>query len=65
VLSRATRRLATARGWLERGGDGDLDGVVAKRLGAHRLTALALRFLNLHRRGRLLSEPGADDYGIA
>ena len=32
VLSRATRRLATARGWLERGGDGDLDGVVAKRL---------------------------------
>jgi ATP-dependent DNA ligase len=32
VLSRATRSLATARGWLERGGDGDLDGVVAKRL---------------------------------
>ncbi len=32
VLSRATRRLATARGWLEDGGQGDLDGVVAKRL---------------------------------
>jgi ATP-dependent DNA ligase len=32
VLSRATRRLATARGWLEGGGQGDLDGVVAKRL---------------------------------
>jgi ATP-dependent DNA ligase len=32
VLSRATRRLATARAWLESGGEGDLDGVVAKRL---------------------------------
>jgi ATP-dependent DNA ligase len=32
VLSRATRRLATARSWLAGGGDGDLDGVVAKRL---------------------------------
>ena len=32
VLSQATRRLATARGWLEGGGQGDLDGVVAKRL---------------------------------
>jgi ATP-dependent DNA ligase len=32
VLSRATRRLATARAWLEGGGQGDLDGVVAKRL---------------------------------
>ncbi|HET6578733.1 MAG TPA: ATP-dependent DNA ligase [Gemmatimonadales bacterium] len=32
VLSRATRRLATARSWLEGGGGGDLDGVVAKRL---------------------------------
>ncbi|HET9039481.1 MAG TPA: ATP-dependent DNA ligase, partial [Gemmatimonadales bacterium] len=32
VLSRATRRLATARAWLAGGGDGDLDGVVAKRL---------------------------------
>jgi ATP-dependent DNA ligase len=32
VLSRATRRLATARAWLEGGGEGDLDGVVAKRL---------------------------------
>jgi ATP-dependent DNA ligase len=32
VLSRATRRIATARGWLEGGGEGDLDGVVAKRL---------------------------------
>jgi ATP-dependent DNA ligase len=31
VLSRATRRQATARSWLERGG-GDLDGIVAKRL---------------------------------
>jgi ATP-dependent DNA ligase len=30
VLSRATRRLATARTWLAGGGDGDLDGVVAK-----------------------------------
>jgi ATP-dependent DNA ligase len=32
VLSRATRRLATAERWLREGGDGDLDGVVAKRL---------------------------------
>jgi ATP-dependent DNA ligase len=32
VLSRTTRRLATARVWLEDGGEGDLDGVVAKRL---------------------------------
>ncbi|HUR95898.1 MAG TPA: ATP-dependent DNA ligase [Gemmatimonadales bacterium] len=32
VLSKVTRRLATARAWLEGGGDGDLDGVVAKRL---------------------------------
>jgi ATP-dependent DNA ligase len=32
VLSRATRRLGTARSWLESGGGGDLDGVVAKRL---------------------------------
>ena len=32
MLSRATRRLATAREWLAGGGDGDLDGVVAKRL---------------------------------
>jgi ATP-dependent DNA ligase len=32
VRSRATRRLATARSWLAGGGDGDLDGVVAKRL---------------------------------
>ena len=32
ALSRATRRLATARGWLDDGGQGDLDGVVAKRL---------------------------------
>ena len=32
VLSRTTRRLATARAWLEDGGGGDLDGVVAKRL---------------------------------
>ena len=31
-LSQATRRLATARAWLEGGGQGDLDGVVAKRL---------------------------------
>jgi len=31
LLSRATRRLATAREWLAGGGDGDLDGVVAKR----------------------------------
>ena len=32
VLSRATRRLPTARAWLAGGGDGDLDGVVAKRI---------------------------------
>ena len=32
VLARATRRLDTARTWLAGGGDGDLDGVVAKRL---------------------------------
>ena len=32
VLSQATRRAATARSWLAGGGDGDLDGVVAKRL---------------------------------
>jgi ATP-dependent DNA ligase len=32
VLSQATRRLATARRWLAGGGDGGLDGVVAKRL---------------------------------
>jgi ATP-dependent DNA ligase len=32
VLSEATRRLATARAWLAGGGDGDLDGVVAKQL---------------------------------
>jgi ATP-dependent DNA ligase len=32
VLSRATRRLPTAERWLREGGDGDLDGVVAKRL---------------------------------
>jgi ATP-dependent DNA ligase len=32
VLSRATRRLATARTWLAGGGDGDLDGVVAKQV---------------------------------
>jgi ATP-dependent DNA ligase len=32
VLSQATRRLATARSWLEGGGSGDLDGVIAKRL---------------------------------
>jgi ATP-dependent DNA ligase len=31
-VSRATRRLDTARAWLAGGGDGDLDGVVAKRL---------------------------------
>jgi ATP-dependent DNA ligase len=31
-LSRATRRLATAEAWLAGGGDGDLDGVIAKRL---------------------------------
>lgn len=32
VLSEATRRLETARAWLEGGGEGDLDGVIAKRL---------------------------------
>ena len=32
VLSPATSRLATARTWLAGGGDGDLDGVVAKRI---------------------------------
>jgi ATP-dependent DNA ligase len=32
VLSRVTSRLATARTWLAGGGDGDLDGVVAKRV---------------------------------
>ncbi|MGH7508722.1 MAG: ATP-dependent DNA ligase [Gemmatimonadales bacterium] len=32
VLSDATRRLETARSWLEGGGKGDLDGVIAKRL---------------------------------
>ena len=32
VLSRATRQIRTARAWLEGGGDGDLDGVIAKRL---------------------------------
>jgi ATP-dependent DNA ligase len=32
VLSRATRQVRTARAWLEGGGDGDLDGVIAKRL---------------------------------
>ena len=32
VLSQASRRAATARSWLAGGGDGDLDGVVAKRL---------------------------------
>jgi ATP-dependent DNA ligase len=32
VLSDATHRLATARDWLEGGGQGDLDGVIAKRL---------------------------------
>jgi ATP-dependent DNA ligase len=32
VVSQATRRLATARGWLTGGRGGDLDGVVAKRL---------------------------------
>ena len=32
MLSRATRRLQMARTWLAGGGDGDLDGVVAKRL---------------------------------
>jgi ATP-dependent DNA ligase len=32
VLSRATRRRPTAERWLQEGGEGDLDGVVAKRL---------------------------------
>jgi ATP-dependent DNA ligase len=32
VLSRATRRRPTAERWLRQGGQGDLDGVVAKRL---------------------------------
>jgi ATP-dependent DNA ligase len=32
TVSRATRRLPTARAWLAGGGGGDLDGVVAKRL---------------------------------
>jgi ATP-dependent DNA ligase len=32
ILSEATRRLDTARSWLEGGGEGDLDGVIAKRL---------------------------------
>jgi ATP-dependent DNA ligase len=32
ALSRATRRLPTAQRWLQEGGEGDLDGVVAKRL---------------------------------
>jgi ATP-dependent DNA ligase len=32
ALSRATRRLPTAQRWLQEGGKGDLDGVVAKRL---------------------------------
>ncbi len=32
ALSRATRSLATARKWLAGGGNGDLDGVVAKKL---------------------------------
>ena len=32
VLSDATRHLDTARSWLEGGGEGDLDGVIAKRL---------------------------------
>jgi ATP-dependent DNA ligase len=32
VLSRATRRLATAEAWLAGGGHGDLDGVIAKRV---------------------------------
>ena len=31
-LSRATSRRATALGWLATGGDGELDGVIAKRL---------------------------------
>ncbi len=32
VLSEATRSLETARAWLAGGGEGDLDGVIAKRL---------------------------------
>ncbi len=32
VLSGVTRRLETAQSWLEGGGGGDLDGVIAKRL---------------------------------
>ena len=32
VLSRATRQVRTARGWLADGSGGDLDGVMAKRL---------------------------------
>jgi ATP-dependent DNA ligase len=32
LLSHATRRRATAQSWLEGGGKGDLDGVIAKRL---------------------------------
>ncbi len=32
ACSRPTRRLATARAWLKGGGQGDLDGVMAKRL---------------------------------
>jgi ATP-dependent DNA ligase len=32
MLSDATRQLDTARSWLEGGGEGDLDGVIAKRL---------------------------------
>ncbi len=32
TIARATRKLATARSWLAGGGQGDLDGVVAKRL---------------------------------
>jgi ATP-dependent DNA ligase len=32
LLSHATRQLATAQSWLEGGGKGDLDGVIAKRL---------------------------------
>lgn len=32
VLSGVTRQLATAQSWLEGGGGGDLDGVIAKRL---------------------------------
>jgi hypothetical protein len=32
VLSKPTRRLATAQSWLASGGGGDLDGVIAKRV---------------------------------